>query len=98
MSTAAVAAPPPVDPVAALRVSIQRQVDTGNLASAAATDLFKKVDEIARESNEGDLAEATKKINEFRRKLTELLDDGKLTAAGQSELNSRLDAVEAALT
>jgi serine/threonine-protein kinase len=87
----------PVEPIAAMRVSIQRQVGTGDLTPNAATDLYKKVDEIARELNEGDIEEATKKISDLRRKLSDLLDDGKLTPAGHGELSQRLDAV-AALT
>jgi len=81
-----------------MRVSIQRQVDTGNLTPDAAGDLFKKVDEIARETNEGDLEEAAKKVGELRHKFDDLLDAGKLTAAGYDELIARLEALEAGAT
>ena len=81
-----------------MRVSIQRQVDTGNLTPGAAGDLFKKVDEIARETNEGDFAEAAKKVGELRHKLGDLLDDGKLTAAGYDELIAVVDALEGSVT
>jgi eukaryotic-like serine/threonine-protein kinase len=89
---------PPVEPVAAMRVSIQRQVDTGNLAAAAAPDLFKKVDEIAREMNAGHAAEVAKKIGELRHKLEDLLNGGKLTATGYNELAAGVDAIEASTT
>ena len=96
---APVANPPaPVDPIAALRVSIQRQVDTGNLALSAATDLYKKADEIAREANEGDLQDAAKKVDEFRHRLDDLLAEGKLTTAGHVELTDRINAVEIGVT
>ncbi len=81
-----------------MRVSIQRQVDTGHLASGASGDLFKKVDEIARERNEGDFTEAAKKVGELRHRLGDLLDDGKLTAAGYDELIAGVEALEATAT
>jgi eukaryotic-like serine/threonine-protein kinase len=87
--------PAPVEPVAAMRVSIQRQVDTGNLNPDAAGDLFKKVDEIAKELRERDTEEATKKVGELRDKLLDLLDGGKLTAAGYAVLTRQLDNIAA---
>jgi serine/threonine-protein kinase len=85
----------PVEPIAAMRVSIQQQVDNGHLNPAAATDLYKKVDEIAREFNEGDAEEATKKVNELAHKLSDLVAAGKLTPSGYDELTVRLNAVAA---
>ena len=75
-------------------MSIQRQVDTGNLALSAASELNKKADEIAREANEGDLPDAARKVDEFRHKLNDLLEDGKLTTAGHGQLTDRINAVE----
>jgi serine/threonine-protein kinase len=86
----------PVDPVAAMRVSIQRQVDTGNLAPGATGDLYKKVDEIAREINAGHPVEVAKKIGELRSRLRDLLAGGKLTPSGYTELTAGVDAIEAA--
>ncbi len=98
-ATAAGEGPPtPIEPIAAVRVSIQRQVDTGNLAPDAASDLYRKADEIARETNEGDLDDAAKKIDEFRHKLDDLLNGGKLTTTGYADLTARIDAVEAAVS
>jgi len=84
---------PEVDPIAAMRLSIQEQVDTGNLNPDMASDLFKKVDEIAKELNEGDEEEAAKKINDLRNKLTSLRRDGKLTDTGYDTLIRDVDRV-----
>jgi serine/threonine-protein kinase len=85
----------PAEPIAAMRVSIRKQVDTGNLNPDAATDLYKKVDEIARMLNEGDTNEATKKVNDLAHKLSDLVAAGKLTSSGYDELTVRLNAVAA---
>jgi serine/threonine-protein kinase len=88
---------PPVDPVVAMRLSIQRQVDTGHLNPDKAADLYKKVDEIARAMNEGNTAEATKKVKELRDRLTSLLNEGQLSGAGHATLIRDLDSIAAAL-
>lgn len=85
----------PIEPIAAMRISIRRQVDTGNLNPAAATDLYNKVDEIARELNAGDTDDATKKVNELTHKLSDLVAAGKLTSSGYDDLTVRLNAVAA---
>ncbi len=89
--------PPPVDPIVALRLSIQQQVNTGNLNPDKASDLYKKVDEIARAMNDGNTAEAAKKIKELRDKLGSLLDVGQLSASGYNTLIQDLDLVAASL-
>jgi len=88
---------PPADPVVALRLSIQQQVETGNLNPDMASDLYRKADEIARETNAGDTEEATKKVNELRDKLDRLLSEGKLSASGYDVLSRDLDRVAATL-
>ncbi|HET8658014.1 MAG TPA: protein kinase [Micromonosporaceae bacterium] len=88
---------PPADPVVALRLSIQQQVETGNLNPDLASDLYKKVDEIAREMNAGDTEDAAKRIQELRAKLDTLLNDGRLSASGYDILSRDLDRVAATL-
>lgn len=89
---------PPADPIATMRLSIQQQVNTGNLNPDAASDLYHRVDDIAREISEGDTDDATKKVNEFRDKLSSLLDGGKLSAAGYDTLIRDLDRIAATLS
>jgi serine/threonine-protein kinase len=89
--------PVPVDRVVALRLSIQQQVNTGNLNPDKASDLYKKVDEIARAINVGDTEEAEKKIKELRDKFTTLLDEGQLSPGGHDTLIRHLDLVAASL-
>jgi eukaryotic-like serine/threonine-protein kinase len=88
---------PPVDPVVALRLSIGQQVNTGHLNPDKASDLYKKVDEIARAVNESNTAEAQKKIKELRDKFGTLLNDGQLSAGGYAVLIRDLDVVAAAV-
>ncbi|HET8682817.1 MAG TPA: protein kinase [Micromonosporaceae bacterium] len=88
---------PPADPIVALRLSIQEQVETGNLNPDMASDLYKKVDEIAREMNAGDTEDAAKRIQELRAKLDTLLNDGRLSASGYDILSRDLDRVAATL-
>jgi eukaryotic-like serine/threonine-protein kinase len=89
--------PPPTDPIVGMRLSIQEQVATGHLNPTAAPDLYKKVDEIAKEIGEGDTDEAMKKIKELRDKLTGLRADGKLSDAGYEALVGDLNRLEATL-
>jgi hypothetical protein len=88
---------PPVDPVVALRLSIGQQVNTGHLNPDKASDLYKKVDEIARAVNESNTAEAQKKIKELRDKFGTLLNEGQLSAGGYAVLIRDLDVVAAAV-
>jgi len=87
---------PPVDPIVAMRLSIQQQVNTGNLNPDKDTDLYKKVDEVARAMNEGDGDEAGKKVQELRDKLASLLREGQLSAGGYDILSRDLDRIAAA--
>jgi len=89
--------PVPVDPVVALRLSIQQQVSTGNLNPDKASDLYKKVDELARAINVGNTDDATKKIKELRDKFGSLLNEGQLSAGGHGTLIRHLDLVVASL-
>jgi serine/threonine-protein kinase len=89
-------APPAVDPIAGMRLSIQQQVAAGHLTPESATDLQKKVDEFEQKFTEGNTREAAKKARDLREKITKLHHDGKLTDDGyQALLNdvSRLDAL-----
>ncbi|MGC5018806.1 protein kinase domain-containing protein [Micromonospora sp. DT47] len=88
---------PPADPVVAMRLSIQEQVETGQLNPDVAKDLHSKVDAIAKEIAENDLEHAEEQIKKLRDKLTELLGGGKLTAAGYDDLTAGVDRIAAEL-
>jgi serine/threonine-protein kinase len=83
----------PLDPIVAMRLSIRRQVETGNLNPDRGSELYRKVDDIAAEINKGNPAEAEKKADDLRHKLADLRKDGKLSAAGYETLISNLDDV-----
>jgi serine/threonine-protein kinase len=80
-----------VDPIAALRLSIRQQVDTGQLNPTKATDLYKKVDDIAHATKDGHSPDVAKKVKDFRTRLAELHDTGTLTTAGYDRLSADLD-------
>ncbi|MGC1210991.1 MAG: serine/threonine-protein kinase [Micromonospora sp.] len=88
---------PPADPIVAMRLAIQEQVDTGQLNPDAAKDLHTKVDAIAKEITEGDPDQAEEQIKKLRDKLDELLRGGKLTAAGYDDLSAAVDRIAAEL-
>ena len=85
----------PADPVATLRLSILDQVNTGHLNPDKASDLYKKVDELARAINVGNTGDAAKKIKELRDRFTVLRNEGQLTATGYDAMMRNLDAVAA---
>jgi serine/threonine-protein kinase len=84
---------PPADPIANLRLSIQQQVNTGNLNPMSASDLYPKVDGIAQALNAGKFDDVTHKVQDFRNTLVGLVNGGQLTAAGYNVLSSNLDAI-----
>lgn len=86
--------PRPTDPIVGMRLSIQRQVTAGHLTPEAASELYKKVDEIADQLSKGDTDEASKKIEELREKLVDLHEHGKLSKAGYDALNQDLDRLD----
>ncbi|WP_346118774.1 serine/threonine-protein kinase [Micromonospora coerulea] len=90
-------APPPRDPVVAMRLSIQEQVETGQLNPDAADDLHAKVDAIAKELAEDDADQAEEQLKKLRDKLAELLRGGKLSAAGYDDLTADADRIAAEL-
>jgi len=83
----------PSDPIADLRMSIQQQVTTGHLNPDKASDLYKKVDDIAQAINAGNIEDARRKIQDFRNRIATLLSEGQLTAAGHDVLARDLDAI-----
>jgi serine/threonine-protein kinase len=91
-------APTPADPIVAMRLSIRREVDAGNLNPAKAGDLYKKVDDIAHAANDGHSADAAKKVQEFRDKLAELRNAGTLTTEGYDRLSADLDRLSDSLS
>ncbi|MEU4367114.1 serine/threonine-protein kinase [Micromonospora chersina] len=98
LASATPSAVPPRDPIVALRLSIQEQVDAGQLNPDAAKDLHAKVDAIAKETAEGDTDQAQEQIKKLRDKLSELLRGGKLTAGGYDALSADVDRVATELT
>lgn len=90
--------PVPADPIVAMRLSIRQQVDAGQLSPAIAADLYHKVDDIARATNDGQTPDAAKKVKELRDKLTGLHDTGTLTSAGYRQLNADLDRLADSLS
>ncbi|WP_433315334.1 serine/threonine-protein kinase [Micromonospora chersina] len=98
LASATPSAIPPRDPIVALRLSIQEQVDAGQLNPDAAKDLHAKADAIAKETAEGDTEQAQEQIKKLRDKLSELLRGGKLTASGYDALSADVDRVAAELT
>ncbi|WP_176730836.1 serine/threonine-protein kinase [Micromonospora mirobrigensis] len=89
--------PPPSDPIVAIRLSIKKQVDTGQLSPDAARDLYAKVDAIAKDRASDDPQRAKDDIKKFRDKLTELNKGGKLTDAGYAQLTKDINRVAAEL-
>jgi hypothetical protein len=88
----AVTLPPGIDSaIGDLRAAITEQVDNGRLAADAGADLRGKVDQVAREAGEKDLARARYYASRIRVKLGKYRDDGLLTAAGYQILIARLD-------
>ncbi|MFC4149228.1 serine/threonine-protein kinase [Micromonospora mangrovi] len=88
---------PPADPIVAIRLSIQRQVATGQLNPDAAKDLHTKVDAIAKEIAENDPDQAEAQLKKLRDKLAELRRGGRLTAAGYTALSADADRIAAEL-
>lgn len=88
---------PPVEPIAAMRLSIQQQVSTGNLNPDKASDLYTRVDAIAKAVGQGNAGDAAKNIKAMRDKLASLRAEGKLTASGYDALIRDLDSIAASL-
>ena len=96
VDTVATTPAPPLDPVAAIRLAIQDQVNTGNLNPDRASDLYKQVDLIAKAVSTGNPDEVAKNIKPMRDKLTALRTGGQLSASGYDTLSRALDAIAAA--
>jgi hypothetical protein len=88
----------PTDPFADMRVAIQQQVQTGHLNPDAANDLHSKIDEIVRETAEGQIKEAVETVAKLRDKLVELHKGGKLSTAGYELLSAKVDLIADSLT
>jgi serine/threonine-protein kinase len=77
--------------LAALRGVIEKQRQAGHLDGKTIDELTKKLEEVEREVDEGDMGKAAEKLADLRSKLDKLHRDGKITTAGY-------DAVQASLT
>jgi serine/threonine-protein kinase len=89
--------PAPVDPMLALRQSIQSQADTGGLKPDSVRDLNHAVDDLAKSMTSANPDDEAKKLKALRDKLTSLYREGKVTGAGYTEINNRIDAVAATI-
>ncbi|MBY8873543.1 protein kinase [Micromonospora sp. PLK6-60] len=87
--------PPPADPIVAIRLSIQEQVNTGQLNPDAAKDLHAKVDAVAKNLAADDQRRARDEIKKLREKLTGLRKDGRLSEAGYLRLSKDVDRLAA---
>jgi eukaryotic-like serine/threonine-protein kinase len=91
------APPPPTDPIVALRLAIQQQVNSGHLNADTARDLNHMVDDLAKAIANDNPDDEAKKLKALRDKLTSLYKEGKLSADGYRTLNRNLDRISAAL-
>lgn len=89
--------PTPVDPIVAMRLSIQHQVDLGNLNSDTARDLNHMVDDLAKSVATGNTGDEQKKLKALNDKLTSLYKEGRLSADGYQVLKRDLDRLAAAI-
>ncbi|GIF71928.1 serine/threonine-protein kinase [Asanoa siamensis] len=87
--------PPPVDPVVALRRTIDAQVDSGQLKAKPAEDLRKRTDDIGRRLDAGDDVGVDRKIRELRTRLGDLRERGELSDPGYAALVRDVDALSA---
>jgi serine/threonine-protein kinase len=91
------APPRPTDPIVALRLTIQQQVNAGHLNADTARDLNHMVDDLAKAIANDNPDDEAKKLKALRDKLTSLYKEGKLSADGYRTLNRNLDLIAAAL-
>ena len=87
----------PAATLAAARSAIDAQMRAGTLDARTARDLTKRLDEIARDVAKGDLDKAAEKTADLRRRLDDLRDDERLTAAGYDAIAPTLDRLAAGL-
>jgi hypothetical protein len=87
----------PMERVASLTSLIRRQIDTGELDSAAGRDLLRQVDRAANWLQGGRDSKAVERLREVDARLGELLRDGKVSRAGFEALNV-VDSIIAAIT
>ncbi|MEV0153400.1 protein kinase [Micromonospora sp. NPDC050686] len=87
--------PPPADPIVAIRLSIQEQVNTGQLNPDAAKDLHGKVDAIAKDLAADDQRRAADDVKKLRDRLAGLHKDGRLSEAGYTRLSRDVDRLAA---
>jgi hypothetical protein len=83
--------------IADLRAEIRKQVNAGNVEPSASGDLQSRVNQVAREANEGDVAAARSHAVKIREMLGKYRDGGMVTAGGYQALVARVDAVISAL-
>jgi len=83
--------------LADLSAEINFQVDAGQLAPIAGSDLQGKVNQVAREASEGDWDAAHYYADRIREKLRKYRADGMVTYSGYQALIAKLDVVDAAL-
>jgi eukaryotic-like serine/threonine-protein kinase len=76
--------------LAALSGVIEEQRQAGQLEAKTVDELTKKLDDVEREVEEGDMGKAAEKLADLRSKLDELHRDGKITTAGYEAVQTSL--------
>jgi serine/threonine protein kinase len=86
----------PMERVTSLASLIRRQVDNGELDAAAGRDLLRQVDRAANWLKGGRDSKAVERLREVDARLSELLEDGKVSRSGFNALNI-VDSIIAAI-
>jgi eukaryotic-like serine/threonine-protein kinase len=76
--------------LATLSGVIEEQRQAGQLDAKTVDELTKKLDDVEREVQEGDMGKAAEKLADLRSKLDELHRDGKITTAGYEAVQTSL--------
>jgi len=76
----------PLDQIASLAAILRQQRDAGQLESKATRELSRKLAEVTRRLNAGEITRAAESFAEFRDRLAQVRRDGSLTTAGSDAL------------
>jgi serine/threonine-protein kinase len=85
------------DQIAALQATVSQQAGAGQLDLGSATDLNNTLDDIARRLTKGQTGQAVSRVGQFRDRLAQLAQDGKLTGNGYQILAAGIDQLAGAL-
>ncbi len=87
----------PAGSVDAVRATLQSQVAAGAVDDNAASDLNDRLDEIARDLDEGETRKAAKNVGEVRRKLAEFHRDDMITTEAYTAILASLEMLASTL-